>query len=232
MRMILIGPPGAGKGTQAEKLSKKYSIPTISTGDLFRARVKDPNDPLGKQIKDIMDKGGLVPDEITIKMLSERIDKDDCKNGFILDGFPRSVPQAEALEKLLKEKGIKIDAVVQIAVDDKEIVNRIAGRFACGKCNAGYHDTGKQPKVAGTCDSCGAKDSFTRRADDNPETVKGRLDAYHKWTAPILPFYEDRGMLKVVDGMAGLDKVTALIESAIDSTGGGCGKAPPHQKLG
>lgn len=232
MRMILIGPPGAGKGTQAEKLSKKYSIPTISTGDLFRARVKDPNDPLGQQIKEIMDKGGLVPDEITIKMLSERLDKDDTKNGFILDGFPRSVPQAEALEKLLKEKNIQIDAVVQIAVDDKEIVNRIAGRFACGACGAGYHDTGKQPAVANTCDKCGKTDSFTRRADDNPETVKGRLEAYHKWTAPILPFYDSRGMLKVVDGMAGLDQVTKLIESAIDSANGGSNKAPPHQKLG
>lgn len=226
MRMILIGPPGAGKGTQAAVLAKKYSIPTISTGDLFRARVKDPNDPLGQQIKEIMDKGGLVPDEITIKMLAERIEKDDTKNGFILDGFPRSVAQAEALDKMLKEKNIKIDAVVQISVDDKEIINRISGRFACGECNTGYHDTGKPPKVAGCCDACGAKDKFTRRADDNAEAVGKRLEAYHKWTAPILPFYDQKGMLKVVDGMAGLDNVTQLITTALEGPGGAAKPEP------
>ena len=194
--------------------------------------MKDPNDPLGKQIKDIMDKGGLVPDDITIKMLSERLDRDDTKNGFILDGFPRSVAQAEALEKLLKEKNIKIDAAVQIAVDDKHLVDRISGRFSCSNCKAGYHDTGKQPAVANACDNCGQKDTFVRRADDNAETVKGRLAAYHKWTAPILPFYEERGLLKIVDGMAGMDKVTELIESAIDGGSKGSNKVPPSQKLG
>lgn len=231
MRLILIGPPGAGKGTQAERLAKKYGIPTISTGDLFRARVKDPSDPLGQQIKDIMAKGGLVPDDITIKMLSERLDKPDTANGFILDGFPRSVPQAEALEKLLKEKNIKIDSVVQIAVDDKEIVSRIAGRYSCSACGAGYHDTGKHPQTPGQCD-CGKKDTFVRRADDKPEVVQGRLDAYHKWTAPILPFYDERGLLKIVDGMAGIDNVTKLIESAIDGGKPGNHKAPPAQKHG
>jgi len=235
MRLILIGPPGAGKGTQAERLAKKYGIPTISTGDLFRARVKDPNDPLGQQIKEIMAKGQLVPDDITIKMLSERLDKEDTKNGFILDGFPRSVPQAEALEKLLKEKGIKVDAVVQIALDDKEVVGRISGRFSCPHCSAGYHDTGKQPATSGQCDSCGnkvEKEKWVRRADDKPEVVQGRLDSYHKWTAPILPFYDSRGMLKVVDGMAGIDNVTKLIESAVDEGVKGNHKPPPSKKLG
>lgn len=232
MRVILIGPPGAGKGTQAERLSKKYGIPTISTGDLFRARVKDVNDPLGQQIKAIMDKGGLVPDEITIKMLSERLEQPDTKNGFILDGFPRSVPQAEALEKLLTEKKIKIDAVVQIAVKDDEIVSRIAGRFSCSACGTGYHDTAKQPAQPNTCDKCGKHDTFVRRSDDNEETVRGRLDSYNKWTAPILPYYESKGMLKVVDGMAGMDKVTQAIESAIDHSPNGHEKPPPSQKLG
>ena len=231
MRIILIGPPGAGKGTQAERLTKKHGIPAISTGDLFRARVKDPNDPLGLEIKAILDSGKLVPDEITVKMLAERLEKDDCKNGFILDGFPRSVSQAEALEKMLKEKNIKIDAVIQLKVDDKQLVDRISGRFSCSKCKAGYHDTAKQPAVAGTCDSCGAKDSFTRRADDNAETVKGRLNVFHTQTAPILPFYEARGLLKAVDGMAGMDEVTTQIESALTSNNGGS-QLPPPKKFG
>ena len=143
MRIILIGPPGAGKGTQAARISQKHKIPSISTGDLFRARVKDPNDPLGKQIKEIMDEGKLVPDEITVKMLAERIEQDDCKNGFILDGFPRSVSQAEALEDMLKKKSIKIDAVVQIAVDDDKLVERISGRFSCSGCKAGAMTAGR-----------------------------------------------------------------------------------------
>lgn len=232
MRLILIGPPGAGKGTQAERLTKKHGIPAISTGDLFRARAKDPNDPVGQQIKDIMDKGGLVPDDITIKMLAERITQDDCKNGFILDGFPRSVAQAEALDKMLVEKGIKIDAVIQLAVDDDQLIDRISGRFSCSGCKAGYHDTAKKPAVANCCDNCGAKDSFVRRPDDNAETVKSRLASYYKWTAPILPFYQAKGLLKVIDGMAGMDNVTKLIESAIDGASKGPGEAPPAKKLG
>lgn len=231
MRIILIGPPGAGKGTQAARISQKHKIPSISTGDLFRARVKDPNDPLGKQIKEIMDEGKLVPDEITVKMLAERIEQDDCKNGFILDGFPRSVSQAEALEDMLKKKSIKIDAVVQIAVDDDKLVERISGRFSCSGCKAGYHDKFNQPAVADTCDSCGEKGTFVRRSDDNEETVRGRLATYHSQTAPILPFYDARGLLKAVDGMADIDDVTAQIESALDG-GKGASRQPPHKKLG
>lgn len=215
LRMILLGPPGAGKGTQARILTEKYGIVAISAGDLFRARVKDPNDPLGLEIKAILESGKLVPDEITIRMIAERLDADDCKNGFILDGFPRSVVQAEALGKMLEEKGIKLDAVIQMTIDDDKLVDRIAGRFTCGACGEGYHDSFKQPKTAGKCDSCGATDSFTRRSDDNAETVRSRLETYHSQTAPILPYYEARGMLKTVDGMADMDTVTRQIEAIL-----------------
>lgn len=226
LRMILIGPPGAGKGTQARILTEKHNVVAISTGDLFRARVKDPNDPLGGEIRQILDAGKLVPDEITIRMISERLDQPDCKNGFILDGFPRSVAQAEALEKMLKEKGIKLDAVVQMEVDDEKLVERISGRFTCGKCGEGYHDKFKPPHDPASCDSCGAEDSFTRRSDDNAETVRSRLETYHSQTAPILPFYERLGMLKTVDGMADMAAVTAQIEAVL-CPNKGCDKPQP-----
>lgn len=216
MKMILIGPPGAGKGTQANRLKEKYGVVHISTGDLFRAHVKD-NTELGQKVGEYMKAGQLVPDEITIAMLSERLDRDDCKKGFILDGFPRSLVQAEALEKMLKEKNIKLDCVVQMEVDDDKLVERIAGRYTCSGCNEGYHDTGKKPKVAGTCDKCGATDKFTRREDDNETAVRKRLQVYHSQTVPILPFYEERGLLKRVDGMASMDDVTAQIEAVLGS---------------
>jgi adenylate kinase len=215
MRMILLGPPGAGKGTQARRLSEKYGIVTISTGDLFRARVKDPNDPLGQEIRSILDSGKLVPDEITVRMLAERMEQPDCRKGFILDGFPRNVAQAEVLEKMLKEKGMVLDAVIQMEVDDEKLVERIAGRFTCGACGEGYHDTFKPAKAADTCDACGAQGKFARRSDDNAETVRSRLEAYHTQTAPILPFYRGRGMLKTVDGMADMDAVTGQIEAVL-----------------
>ncbi len=214
MKMILIGPPGAGKGTQANRLKEKYGAVHISTGDLFRAHVKGGTE-LGKQVDQYLKDGKLVPDEVTIAMISERLDQPDCKNGFILDGFPRSVKQAEALETMLKEKGIKLDAVVQMEVDDNKLVDRITGRFTCSGCNEGYHDTAKQPKVAGICDKCGAKDKFTRRADDNEATVRARLETYHSQTTPILPFYEKAGVLKRVDGMAPMDDVTCQIETVL-----------------
>lgn len=210
MRIILLGPPGAGKGTQASILKEKYHIEHIATGDLFRYNIKNQT-PLGRQVKDILDKGELVPDEITIKMISARLDQPDCKNGFILDGFPRNVAQAEALEKMLKEKGIKLDAVVQMSVDDDKLVERISGRFSCSDCGEGYHDKFKKPHNPDSCDKCGAKDSFIRRPDDNEATVRHRLKVYHEQTQPILPFYESRGMLKTVDGMASMDKVTSDI---------------------
>lgn len=229
MRLILIGPPGAGKGTQAARLSEKYKVPSISTGDLFRARVKDPNDPLGQQIKKIMDEGKLVPNEITVKMIAERLEQPDCKNGFILDGFPRSVEQAESLDQMLKEKSIKLDGVVQIGVDDEKLVERISGRFACGKCGAGYHDKFHMPANPHKCDKCGATEDpskpetsiWKRRSDDNEATVRGRLNTYHTQTAPILPYYEAKGQLKVVDGMADMDSVTRQIEQALEPKEGG-----------
>jgi adenylate kinase len=226
LRMILIGPPGAGKGTQARLLTEKHNVVAISTGDLFRARVKDPDDPLGNEIKQILEAGKLVPDEVTIRMISERLDQPDCQNGFILDGFPRSVAQAEALEEMLKKKGIKLDAVVQMEVDDDKLVERISGRFTCGDCGEGYHDKFKSPHDPSSCDSCGAKDNFTRRSDDNETTVRSRLETYHSQTAPILPFYERLGVLKTVDGMADMPAVTTQIEAVL-CPGKGCDKLQP-----
>ncbi|MDE2337125.1 MAG: nucleoside monophosphate kinase, partial [Alphaproteobacteria bacterium] len=166
---------------------------------------------LGQQVEAILKAGTLVPDEITIKMIAARLDQPDCKNGFILDGFPRTVVQAEALEEMLKKKAIKLDAAVQMAVDDDELVERISGRFTCSACGEGYHDKFKKPHDPDTCDKCGAKDKFTRRPDDNAEAVRTRLGVYHSQTKPILPFYEERGLLKTVDGMAPMKDVTAQI---------------------
>lgn len=214
MIIILLGPPGAGKGTQARRLMDKNGIAQISTGDMFREKVK-AGDALGNELKAILDKGQLVPDELTIKMLAERISMDDCKNGFILDGFPRTVAQADALDKLLVAKGLKLDAVVEMKVDDAALVERISGRFSCSKCNEGYHDKFKKPKSGGTCDSCGSTGTFKYRTDDNAETVRSRLEVYHKQTAPILPFYDKKGLLKSVDGMAEMDAVTKEIEGLL-----------------
>jgi adenylate kinase len=210
MRLILLGPPGAGKGTQARILTDKYGIVHIAAGDLFRDNIKNGT-PLGKKVEAILKAGTLVPDEITIGMISERLDQPDCKNGFVLDGFPRTVVQAEALEKMLKEKNLKLDAVVQMSVNDEELVDRISGRFTCGDCSEGYHDTFKKPHDPNTCDECGAVDRFVRRPDDNAETVRTRLETYHSQTKPILPFYEKRGMLKTVNGMASMEDVTRQI---------------------
>jgi len=206
MNLILLGPPGAGKGTQAKRLEEKFGIVQLSTGDMLRALVASGSD-LGKEAKEIMEAGKLVTDELIISMVSSRIDQDDCKNGFILDGFPRTVAQAQALDKMLSEKGMALGNVVEIAVDDELLVERITGRYTCSKCGQGYHDSFQKPEKDGVCDKCGGTE-FARRADDNEETVRSRLTAYHGETAPILPYYKEQDKLISVNGMAGIDDVT------------------------
>ena len=213
MNLILLGPPGAGKGTQAKRLEDRHSLVQLSTGDMLRAVVAS-GVPLGQQAKEIMAAGKLMPDELMIEMIAERISQPDCSTGFILDGFPRTVPQAEALDRMLGEKGLKLDHVIEMKVDDAALVERITGRYTCAKCGRGYHDKFEKPKVDGVCDNCGSTE-FTRRADDNAETVTTRLAAYHKQTAPILPYYKERGVLEAVDGMADINIVTGQIEALL-----------------
>jgi len=213
MKLILLGPPGAGKGTQAQELERRHHLIRLSTGEMLRATIASGSE-FGKEVREVTESGALVPDEIMIRMISERIVQPDCDDGFILDGFPRTTAQAEALDTMLAEKGLKLDHVIELSVDAEVLANRIGGRFSCAKCGAGYHDEFNKPGVDGLCDHCGYQE-FTRRADDKPKTVKARLKAYEKLTAPLLPYYRDKGQLRTVDAMAAIEEVTREIEQIV-----------------
>jgi len=213
MRLILLGPPGAGKGTQSQRLVEKFGVPQLSTGDMLRDAVRAGTD-VGKRAKAVMDAGKLVSDEIVNAIVSERIDQPDAVNGFILDGYPRTLIQADAVEQMLADKGLELDCVIELEVDDNVLVERISGRYSCAKCGTGYHDTNKKPHVAGVCDKCGSTE-FKRRPDDNAETVRTRLEAYYKQTSPLIGYYYAKGKLRKVDGMADMEDVTASIEKIL-----------------
>ena len=215
MNIILLGPPGAGKGTQASRLQEERGMVQLSTGDMLRAAVKDGT-PVGLQAKAVMEAGELVSDEIVSGIIGEALDKLLAETGVIFDGYPRTAAQAESLDVILSGRGRKLDRVIELGVDEDALVERITGRFTCGKCGAGYHDSFKQPKVAGTCDQCGSTE-FKRRPDDNEETVRTRMAEYRAKTAPILPIYEARGLLQRVDGMADIDVVNTSIEAILDA---------------
>lgn len=214
MKIILMGPPGAGKGTQAEKLVELYQIPHISTGDMFRKAQKDGTE-LGLKAKSYMEQGQLVPDEVTVGIVKERLAEDDCKNGFLLDGFPRTVQQADALDGILKELGMTLDRVVNIEVDKAFLVDRLTGRRVCRACGATFHVTNKAPKVEGVCDKCGGE--LYQRNDDKIETVSNRLDVYAAQTAPLIEYYQSKGIMSSIDGSQSMEKVLADIRSALGS---------------
>jgi adenylate kinase len=204
MKIIMLGAPGAGKGTQAKKIAEKYGIPHISTGDIFRANIKNETE-LGKKAKEYMDQGLLVPDELTCDLVTDRIGQDDCGKGFILDGFPRTIPQAEALTAALEKMGTSMDYAINVDVPDENIVSRMSGRRACLKCGATYHIVTIPPKTEGVCDNCGSE--LVQREDDKPETVQKRLTVYHDQTQPLIDYYDKAGILRTVDGTKDLDDV-------------------------
>jgi len=214
LNLILLGPPGAGKGTQASRLEKSRGLVQLSTGDMLRAAVA-AGTSVGLKAKAVMESGALVSDEIVNGILSDRLDAPDARAGFILDGYPRTAAQATALDAMLAAKGLKLDRVIELAVDEDALVDRITGRFTCAKCGQGYHDRYKLPKVAGVCDVCGSTE-FKRRPDDNADTVRTRMSEYRAKTAPILPHYEALGLVTRIDGMADMDAVANSIDAVLD----------------
>lgn len=213
MKIILLGPPGAGKGTQAKRLEETKGLVQLSTGDMLRAERK-AGTPVGQKADAVMREGKLVSDEIVIEIIRNRVQQPDCAKGFILDGFPRTVPQAEALDAMLSASGWHLDAVIEMVVDEAVMVERVSGRFTCAKCGQGYHDRFKPTAKPGCCDVCGGTE-FTRREDDRAETMQKRLAEFHAQTAPILPYYREKGILRQVDGMAAIEEVTRQIEAIL-----------------
>ena len=212
MKIIMLGAPGAGKGTQAKMIADKYGVPHISTGDIFRANMKNGTE-LGMEAKKYMDQGLLVPDELTVRILLDRVAQDDCKNGYVLDGFPRTIPQAEVLDSELTKLGDHIDYAINVDVPDENIVKRMSGRRACLTCGATYHIEHVPPKKEGICDVCGSE--LVLRDDDKPETVKNRLNVYHEQTQPLIDFYTEKGVLKTVDGTVPMEEVFAAITAIL-----------------
>lgn len=213
MKIIMLGAPGAGKGTQAKMIASKYSVPHISTGDIFRANIKNGTE-LGMEARKFMDQGLLVPDELTVRILLDRVAQEDCKNGYVLDGFPRTIPQAEVLDQALTKLGDRIDYAINVDVPDENIVRRMSGRRACISCGATFHIEHVPPKKEGICDTCGSE--LVLRDDDKPETVKNRLEVYHKQTHPLIEYYTAKGVLKTVDGTLPMEEVFSVITAILD----------------
>ena len=213
MNIILLGPPGSGKGTQAKRIEQSRGVRHLATGDMLRAATASGTE-IGMRVKGIMDSGQLVPDQIMIDMIALRIAEPDCRAGFVLDGFPRTVPQAQALDEMLAKRSLGLDHVILIEVDEAALIDRLAGRFSCAQCGASYHESYHRPQTEGVCDVCGSR-QFVHRPDDRPEAVRARFEVYRRQTAPILPYFRDRGLLRSVDGMADIDEVTRQIETIL-----------------